>query len=93
MAKNMNDFKPVRIGLEIIFDADNRRVVPADLEKATRAAIVAVRTSLEGSSPSYKIKDIEATVEYLYVQVKKVIPVAARRLAKSRSRATIRKVV
>lgn len=85
MAKNMNVAKPVRMTLEVIFSDDNRRVVPADLERATRAAGVAFKSTLEAAHPSYKIKSVEVSYEYLYSQAKKVIPLLTKKVLKRAS--------
>jgi hypothetical protein len=60
--------RPCEIEIEVLFPEGNRKVTPADLEKAAGAAAAAARASLEGRSPAYKIAEVNVAVDYLYRQ-------------------------
>lgn len=69
--KHVGWFRPCIIDLEIIFADGNRKVTPADLERASAAAAAAARASLEGRYPAYKIEEIDVNVEYRYLMARK----------------------
>lgn len=63
--------RPAQIVLDITFAEGNRKVTPADLERAAQAAAVAFRTSLEGRKPKYFIATLKVSVKYVYSMVNK----------------------
>jgi hypothetical protein len=64
---------PFEITLTVEFADGNRRVTPADLERAAEAGATAVRASLESRSTPYKIKAITGKVRYLYLAFSKTV--------------------
>lgn len=63
--------RPAQIILDVTFGEGNRKVTPADLERAAGAAAAAFRTSLESRTPTYTIASITGTVSYVYTMVRK----------------------
>lgn len=65
------EMRPVRVTFEIVFADGNRKVTPADLERAASAAAAALRASLESRTPAYQIASIKGVVDYAYVLARK----------------------
>lgn len=63
--------RPAQVILDITFAEGNRKVTPADLERAAQAAAVALRASLEGRKPKYLIDNIRVGYKYVYTMVSK----------------------
>lgn len=60
--------RPSNIHLEVLFEEGNRKITPADLQRAAEAAAVAARTVLESARKPYSIAEINGSVDYTYVQ-------------------------
>ena len=60
--------KKVIVEIDALIPARCRKVVPADLDRATAAAMAAFRATLEGCRPRpYEIEALTSTVSYSYV--------------------------
>lgn len=66
-----NESRPASVTFNITFADDNRKVTPADLERAAEAAASALRTSLESRTPKYRIASIGVAYDYVYVMARK----------------------
>lgn len=62
--------RPALINMEVHFGEGNRKVTPADLERAAEAAAAALRTSLEGRTPAYSVASVNVEFQYGYVLVR-----------------------
>lgn len=63
--------RPAQVVIDCVFEEGNRKVTPADLERAAEAAASAFRTSLEARTPAYRIADLKVCVSYAYVAIRK----------------------
>lgn len=63
--------RPAQVILDVTFSEGNRKVTPADLERAAQAAAIAFRASLEGRKPKYLIDNVKVSYKYVYTMVAK----------------------
>lgn len=66
-----NRNRPATVRMEFVFYDDNRKVTPADLNRAGEVAAAAARSYLESRWKPYDIAEINVEVDYTYIHARK----------------------